>query len=101
MQIILGKDRGKSGSIERVLAGGGKAVILGLNIVKRHVKKQGDLTGGVLDLSKPIDMSNLAIVCPNCQKPTRVGFKIEGQEKLRICKKCGKAVSLKEGRKAK
>lgn len=92
VQIILGKDRGKSGSVERVLNGGKKAVILGLNTVKRHVKKQGQIEGGVIDLSKPINLSNLMVVCPSCKKPTRVGFKIEGKEKFRVCKKCKKEI---------
>lgn len=90
VQIILGKDRGKSGSIERILKNGKKALILGLNIVKRHVKKQGQIEGGVIDLSKPINISNLMVICPSCKKTTRIGFKIEGKEKFRICKKCKK-----------
>lgn len=92
VQIILGKDQGKSGTIQRVLDDGNKAVILGLNISKRHVRKQGQVKGGVIDLSKPVDISNLMLVCPNCKKMTRVGFKIEDKEKFRICRKCKKEI---------
>jgi len=92
VQILLGKDRGKAGTVERVLLKNGRAVILGLNVFKRHVKKQGELEGGTIDLSKSINMSNLAIICPSCKKVSRVGFKIEGQEKFRFCKKCKKEI---------
>ena len=92
VQIILGKDRGKNGSVERVLGSGKRAIILGLNTVKRHVKKQGQVEGGVIDLSKSINISNLSVICPSCKKPTRVGFKTEGKEKFRICKKCKKEI---------
>lgn len=92
VMIILGKDRSKSGTVERVLRKDQKAVILGLNVYKRHVKKQAQLEGGVLDLSKPINLSNLMLICPNCKKPTRIGFKIEAKDKFRICKKCHKEI---------
>ncbi len=92
VQILLGKDRGKAGTVERVLLKNGRAVILGLNVFKRHVKKQGDLEGRTIDLSKSINISNLAIICAACKKVSRVGFKIEGQEKFRFCKKCKKEI---------
>ncbi|QQG43642.1 MAG: 50S ribosomal protein L24 [Candidatus Daviesbacteria bacterium] len=95
VQILLGKDRGKTGIIERVLTGKNKIAINGLNVYKRHVKKQGDIEGGILDLSKPMDISNVVLICPNCKKITRVGFKMEGSQKLRFCKKCKKVIGGK------
>lgn len=95
VQVLLGKDSGKTGSVEKVLAKAGKVIILGINTYKRHVKKQGNLEGGVIDIAKPIDISNVALVCPACKKQTRVGIKLEGKEKLRFCKKCGKSINEK------
>ena len=81
VQILLGKDRGKTGLVEKVLGKDGKIVILGINTYKRHVKGQSGMEGGIIDISKPIDISNVVLVCPNCNKPTRVGIKLEGTEK--------------------
>ncbi|MDO8619360.1 MAG: 50S ribosomal protein L24 [Candidatus Daviesbacteria bacterium] len=96
VQIMLGKDHGKTGTIERILVKDKRALILGLNAYKRHIKKQGDIEGGIMDLSKSIQISNLNVVCPTCKKVTRVGFKIEGKEKFRVCKKCGKEIKFKQ-----
>ncbi len=92
VQILTGKDRGKTGSIERIDLKKEKAFLPGLNVYKRHVKKYRDIEGGVMDLPKPVKLSNLALVCPNCNKPTRVGFKFEGDTKIRECKKCRKEI---------
>lgn len=88
VKVLLGKDRGKSGSIDRVLKKTNKVVIAGINMYKRHVKKQSGVDGGVIDIVKPINISNVVLICPNCKKPTRVGFKQTGRTKIRICKKC-------------
>ena len=92
VKILAGKDSGRTGSVERVMVRTGKVVVAGVNTYKRSVKKQGDQQGGIIDLVKPVDASNVALVCPNCKKVTKVGFKIEGKEKIRICKKCGKEI---------
>lgn len=88
VKILLGKDRGKTGAVDRVLIKKGRVVIPGLNMFKRHVKKQGDQIGGIIEIAKSVNISNVALVCPNCKKPTRVGFSVKAQEKFRICKKC-------------
>ena len=92
VRILLGKDRGKEGKVMKVSGKKEKLYIEGLNLYKRHVRKHGDLQGGILDLPKPLNISNLALVCPNCSKMTRVEFKIVDEKKTRICKKCGKAI---------
>lgn len=92
VKILLGKDRGKEARVEKVLAKEDKVFLPGLNAVKRHVKKMRDMEGGIIDISKPMNISNVALVCPNCKKTTRVGIKIEGEDKLRVCKKCGKEI---------
>lgn len=91
VQILLGKDRGRNGKVERVFPKTGKILVEGINKVKRHVSKR--VTGGegsIIEISKPLDISNVALVCSNCKKTTRVSFKVTGKEKLRICRRCKK-----------
>lgn len=90
--ILLGKDRGKTGAVDKVLPKEGKVFVQGVNLYKRHVKKQGKVEGGIIDIAKPLNISNVALVCPHCKKPTRVGFEIKNGEKARICKKCKKII---------
>lgn len=92
VQVLLGKDRGKKGKVEKVLNKKGKVFVAGVNLYKRHVKKHGQTEGGVIELLKPLNVSNVAVICPSCTKATRIGFKFEGDEKIRVCKKCGKVV---------
>lgn len=92
VQILLGKDRGKTGAIEKMMPKKNKVVVTGINIYKRHIKKQGGVDGGIIDIVKPVNISNVALVCPKCKKPTRVGFVIKDGTKKRICKKCQEVV---------
>lgn len=92
VQIIKGKDRGKSGTVEFVRAKDRKIFVGGANLYKRHVRKQGTLEGGIIDIPKPLDVSNVSLICPSCKKLTRVGYNIVGKEKMRICKKCKKEI---------
>lgn len=86
--MLLGKDRGKQGKVEHVIGKDKRVFVNGVNLYKRHVKKSGSIPGGIIDIPKSLDVSNVALVCPNCNKMTRVGYKIEGKTKMRICKKC-------------
>lgn len=88
VKIIIGKDAGSAGKVVRVIPEAQKVWVEGLNLSKRHVKKTSGIEGGIIELSKPINISNLALVCPSCKQPTRVGFKIEKGHKVRVCKKC-------------
>lgn len=92
VKILLGKDRGKEGKVEFVSGKRKKVFVSGANLYKRHVRKQGTIEGGIIDIPKPLNISNVALVCPNCNKITRVGFKLEKDLKMRICKKCGKEI---------
>lgn len=92
VKILLGKDSGRTGTVDRVLIKAGKVVVGGANVYKRAVRRMNNQEGGIIDLVKPMDISNVALVCPNCKKPTRVGFKVEGSEKIRVCRKCGKDI---------
>lgn len=92
VKILLGKDRGKEGKVEFVLGKKDRVFIGGANLYKRHVKKQGTLEGGIIDIPKSLDVSNVVLICPNCKKATRVGFKLVAGKKTRICKKCEKEI---------
>ncbi len=93
VKVLLGKDRGKIGSIEYVLSKERKIMVTSVNTYKRHVRKQGDREGGIINIVKPINISNVMLICPTCQKPTRVGFVLKGASKIRICKKCKKEIN--------
>ncbi len=91
--VISGKYRGKKGKVLRVLPSQRKVMVEGVNLAKRHVrpKKSGE-KGQIVEMPAPFDISNVKLICSSCNKPTRVGYKIEGKKKTRICKKCGKEV---------
>lgn len=91
--ITGGKDRGKKGKIEKVFVERNTVLLPGLNIYKKHVKKRDEQhPGGVIELSRPLPVGNVALVCPKCNKPTRIGFAQKGNEKKRMCKKCDSVV---------
>lgn len=95
--ILSGKDKNKTGQIERVSTKTGKIVVTGLNVVKKHAKvSKKNPSGGVIEIAMPLPISKVQLVCPNCNKATRVGYKTEGKEKTRVCKKCGKAIRSKD-----
>jgi large subunit ribosomal protein L24 len=89
VQIIHGKDRGKTGKVIKIDNTKGRVFVQGLNLVKKAVKpkKQGD-KGGIIDIEAGVDISNVKIMCKKCG-PSRIGYKIDGDKKSRICKKCG------------
>ena len=97
IKVLIGKDKGRDGKIDKIFPKTGKALIAGINIYKKHVKAAMtvDKKGGIFELPRPIAVSKLALICPKCKKATRVGFKIEKGVKVRICKKCKKAVDSK------
>ena len=85
VRVIYGAHKGKSGRLTKVMSSKNQAVVAGVNLVKR---KSAQNSGPVQEVAKPLDFSKLALVCPNCQKATRLGYKFEGQIKVRFCKKC-------------
>jgi large subunit ribosomal protein L24 len=92
VQIVAGKDKGKTGKVLKVDREKGRVVIQGLNMVKKAVrpKKQGE-KGGIIEIEAPLSISNVMVVCKKCG-PTRVGISLEGKEKKRICRKCGEVL---------
>lgn len=91
--VTSGKDRGRKGQVEKVLSKQQAVLVAGLNVVKKHIRPQGEKKpGGIVEISKPLSLGKVALICPKCQQPTRVGFKIEKKEKHRICRKCQEVI---------
>lgn len=90
VRVLTGKDRGKEGSVSRVLPKANKVVVDGVNVAKRHQKSRSATDpGGIIDKDLPIPVPNVALICNACG-PTRVGYRVEADgTKVRICKKCG------------
>jgi large subunit ribosomal protein L24 len=97
VKILTGSDRGKTQRVLRVFPDKGTLLVEHVRVVKKTVSsKTGQRTrGGIAEQESPIHVSNVALVCPNCG-PTRVGFKTEGDTKMRICKKCGQELATKK-----
>lgn len=91
--ITAGKDKGKSGKIEKIYPPIYQVLIPGINLFKKHLKKQGEKSqGGIIDFPRPLESGKFVLLCPACKKPTRVGFSLSHGEKIRICRKCEKPV---------
>lgn len=91
--VIAGKDKGKKGAIDRVYTKQNTALIANINMYKRHVKKNEQYPqGAIVDLPRPINVAKIMMVCPKCNKPTRLGKKVEGNKHYRICRKCKSAL---------
>ena len=89
--ILSGKDKGKKGKVLEVSPTEGKIIVEGLNMVTKHVKprRMGE-SGGIVKAEAPLYASKVQLVCPKCDKPTRLAHKIlENGTKERVCKKCG------------
>ena len=97
VEVIAGKDLGERGEVVSVLPKDNRVVVQGINVMKRHQKaKQAgnqQIPAQIVEFDAPLNLSNVMLVCPNCNKKTRVGFKVrEDGFKVRVCKKCGKDI---------
>ena len=92
VQIITGKDKGKTGRVLRIDSSKDRIIVQGLNMVKKAVKpKRQNDKGGIIDIEAPLAISNVMIVCRKCG-PTRIAIDTSGTEKKRVCRKCGEAL---------
>lgn len=89
--VLTGKDKGKKGEISSVMPKDNKAVVDGINVAIRHTKQSAASQGGRIAKAMPIDLSNLALVDAN-GKATRVGFRMDGDKKVRFAKTTGEAI---------
>lgn len=95
--VLTGRDRGKEGTVSRVLPAAGRVVVEGVNTRIRHVKsRQPGQAAGRVEFEAPIAISNVAVVCPQCKRGVRVGFKfLDDGQKVRTCRKCGEIIEKK------
>ena len=91
--VLSGSQKGKKGKVMAVSPKEGKVIVEGRNMVTKHVKprRQGQL-GGIVKAEGALYACKVMPVCPKCNKPTRVGHKVEGDKKIRVCKHCGAAL---------
>ena len=96
VMVVAGKDRGKQGTVLRTLPREQKIVVQGVNILKRHTKAGRSVAGnraiqgGIVDFEAPLAYSNVLLVCPSCNEPTRIRHTVlEGGQKALVCVRCG------------
>lgn len=90
VEVLSGNDKGKKGEVLQVLPSESKVVVKGINVRKKHVKarRQGE-EGGIISIEGAVDSSKVNVVCSKCGKATRIGYEVENDQKVRVCKKCG------------
>ena len=98
VMVMAGDDRGKMGKILKVDKKRNRAIVEGINFIKRHIRPSSkNPKGGIIEKEASVDLSNLVLHCSRCSSPTRVSFRtVEGSEgersKIRICRKCGEII---------
>ena len=92
VQVISGSQKGKKGTVTAVIIDSNRAVIEGVNIVKKHMKPTNNNPGGIIEMSAPLHISNLSLLDPKSGVPTRVGYKMDKGNKVRYSKKSGEEI---------
>lgn len=92
--VIAGKDRGKRGKVRRVYLGENRALVEGINMIKRHMRPRPTVRQvGIIQREAPIPAAKLMLVCPKCDQPCRVGRRLlEDKSKVRVCRRCGETI---------
>jgi large subunit ribosomal protein L24 len=89
VRVLTGKDRGKEGEVMRALPSRNAVIVDGVNTAKKHQRAQRlTMQAGIIDKDMPVPAANVAILCSTCG-PTRVGYRFDGDNKIRVCRKCG------------
>lgn len=83
VKVVYGSQKGKTGTVEKVLGAKGSILVSGVNLVKKSLKSQG-----IVETQRPVNPSKVVIICPKCQKETRVSQRVENAKKIRVCKRC-------------
>lgn len=91
VKVIAGNERGKEGEVLQVDPQAGRILVRGVNFTKRHQRPTArQREGGIIEREGPIHISNVLVICPECDRPTRVGFERDEEgQKLRVCRQCG------------
>lgn len=90
--VITGRDKGKTGEVVKSMPKDNKVVVSGINLVKRHQRPTQESAGGIISKEAPIHVSNVALIDPKDGKATRVGFKVENGQKVRVAKRSGEVI---------
>ena len=96
VMVIAGKDKGKIGNVKKVLPSESKVLVEGANLVTKAQKANpmANIQGGLVKIEAPLDNSNVMIVCPSCEKATKVKHATVDGKKVRVCKKCGEQLDV-------
>jgi large subunit ribosomal protein L24 len=93
--VLGGKDRYDRGKVQDVQPGGGTLTVTGVNTAKRHTKANPtkNVKGGIIEQLVPLPVGKVMLICPHCNKPSRVGYRVEDGTKERFCKNCGQGLA--------
>ena len=91
--VLTGRDKGKTGQVVQVLPRENRALVQGVNLVRRHTKQSAEREAGIYTKESPIHLSNIALADPKDGKPTRVGFQIKNNTKMRVAKRSGAEIN--------
>ena len=95
VEVLCGKEKGKKAQVIKVISGKNRVLVERVSMVKRHQKRTQTSAGGIVEKEASIHISNVALVCPKCNKGVRVGFRFhEDGSKVRICKNCGEELDV-------
>ena len=93
VEVLAGKDKRKRGSVVRIIPKKDKVIVSGVNIVKKAMKRRSQQDqGGIVEVEAPLHISNVGVVCKKCGRPVKIGYKIDGDKKVRVCRKCGETL---------
>ena len=94
--VTAGKDKGKQGNIKKAIPSEGQVIVEGVNMITKATQANPayGIQGGLIKKEAPLDSSNVMIVCPSCEKPTRIAHKVVDGKKVRVCKKCGEQLDV-------
>ena len=97
VEVITGEQKGTRGTVQRVDGRDSRVVVAGVNMVKKHQKPMPGRAArtqvGIIEFEAPIALSNVMLVCPKCSEVVRVGYRMDGEQKVRVCKNCGADIS--------
>ena len=94
--VTTGKDKGKIGNVKKSIPSESKVIVEGANMVTKAQKPNpmAGIQGGLVKIEAPLDSSNVMVVCPSCEKPTKIKHEIKDGKKVRVCKKCGEQLDV-------
>ncbi|NLX37726.1 MAG: 50S ribosomal protein L24 [Chloroflexi bacterium] len=95
VEVISGDDKGARGTVHTAMPAEGRVVVSGVNMIKKHQRRTGNVRtqAGIIEREAPVRVQNVALVCPHCNKPTRVGYQLGADgAKSRVCRKCGEVI---------